>query len=410
MHVAAGGQLEIGPLSLAMRTLYTPMLVLALLVALRLFMTTRLRIVGAVMPRHPFRTSFAIAASAALVLAPELYAIARLAAESGIVTAPVPWRSSAPGVDLLSFFVPNPNHPLAPSALSTWLAAEPGGFDENVMSLSLVGLAVIVLAWRWARFRPGLLWIVIAVGFASLALGPFVRVAGLELFMPTPWTFLRYVPIIGEARMPQRFGVLAFLGFAVILAGALAALGQRFPERRRWILAVAAIAMAVELLPVPRRLFAADVPLAYGPVAHDTRAVRVLELPFGIRDGLSSLGNVSAASQFYQTAHGKPLIGGYLSRVDEKTKTFYRRHPTLDALIDLSEGRTPAAQKLRDAAGSANQLVADARIGYVVIDVGRAGPELRRFAVEAFGLESAGGDGAHRALHARAPGPMDRFV
>ena len=41
----------------------------------------------------------------------------------------------------------------------------------------------------------------------------------------------------------------------------------------------------------------------------------VLELPFGVRDGTSSHGNFTARSQFFQTYHHKPLIGGYLSRV-----------------------------------------------------------------------------------------------
>jgi hypothetical protein len=144
--------------------------------------------------------------------------------------------------------------------------------------------------------------------------------------------------------------------------------------------------MAAELLPMPRRLHAAAVPSVYHTMARDSRPVRLLELPFGVRDGLSSIGDFIAASQFYQTVHGKPLIGGYLSRVEERTKASYGRHPVLGTLIELSEGRFPGDVRLREAAASADRLVSEGGIGYVIIDTVRASPALQRFAVDAFGL------------------------
>ena len=46
--------------------------------------------------------------------------------------------------------------------------------------------------------------------------------------------------------------------------------------------------------------------------------MRVLNLPFGFRDGEWSQGDFSAATQFFQTVHEKPLIGGYLSRISPR--------------------------------------------------------------------------------------------
>ncbi len=77
-----------------------------------------------------------------------------MAASDQLVSVPVLWRSSAPGVDLLAFLIPNPNHPFAPSFVRNWLAGQPGGFDENVASLSYVAIGVLVVAWRRAGFRP----------------------------------------------------------------------------------------------------------------------------------------------------------------------------------------------------------------------------------------------------------------
>ena len=73
----------------------------------------------------------------------------------------------------------------------------------------------------------------LTVGFAALSLGPFIHVAGVNTYVPGPWALLRYVPLFGIARTPTRFAVVAALGLAILLAGALAALGRRFPQQRR---------------------------------------------------------------------------------------------------------------------------------------------------------------------------------
>jgi hypothetical protein len=153
------------------------------------------------------------------------------------------------------------------------------------------------------------------------------------------------------------------------------------------------MALLFELWPAPRRLYAATIPTIYRTIAADTRDVRVLDLPTGIRDGTFSSGNFSALSQFYQTAHGKPLLGGYLSRVPPRRVRFNRRLPILDALYTLSEGTPLSPAQARAASARRDSFMEGARLGYVVIHNDRASPELRRFAIEMFGLIKVGEDG-----------------
>ena len=107
---------------LSMRTLYTPMLIVSCLVLLRVVLALRPRIhfSGTLMPSRPVLKAAAVGMLAMLLpLSPVLYAFGeRLAFDNGVGT-PVYWRSSPPGVDLLAFVLPNPNHPL-------WGAADPG--------------------------------------------------------------------------------------------------------------------------------------------------------------------------------------------------------------------------------------------------------------------------------------------
>jgi hypothetical protein len=186
--------------------------------------------------------------------------------------------------------------------------------------------------------------------------------------------------------MPPRFAVVAMVGFCMLFAQALVAVGRRYEGRRKIILAAVAVLLIVELSPVPRTLYPAGIPAVYQTIAKDARPVRVLQLPFGIMDGLSALGYSSAASQFFQTAHGKELVGGYLSRVSSSTKDFYQSLPTADALLTLSEGRPLTAAESSLAVDMAEDFLRTAQLGYVVIDSARVSPELRRFAVHALRL------------------------
>jgi hypothetical protein len=195
------------------------------------------------------------------------------------------------------------------------------------------------------------------------------------------------VPVVGEARMPQRFSIVVFLGLTVLFAGALVAIGRRWPARRRAAMAAVGVALVIELWPTPRQLFAADVPGVFRVIATDPRPLRVLELPFGIRDGLSSLGNFWAASEFYQTFHAKGLIGGYVSRIDERTKRVYQEEPVTRALFEFGEERAPAKEILAAAAAAAPAFIDRTQLGFVVIDSARVTMAEREFAVTALGLQ-----------------------
>jgi hypothetical protein len=226
----------------------------------------------------------------------------------------------------------------------------------------------------------------------------------MNTHVPTPWAILRYVPIIGDARMPARFSIVATLGFAMLFAIALTALGQRFPNRRRWLLGAVGVLLGLELLPAPRKLYPAELPAIFQRVAADPRPVRVLELPTGVRDGLSSLGDFNAIAQFHQTMHGKGLIGGYLSRVSTHEKDVYSSLPVIRALVDVSEGRELDPATLDDAVQNAARFIRAGNLGYVVMYQRRVSDDLRRFAINLLGLvKIAEADGYELYVPAASP-------
>jgi hypothetical protein len=152
------------------------------------------------------------------------------------------------------------------------------------------------------------------------------------------------------------------------------------------ILVTTGVLLAFELLPAPRPLFAADVPHVYRTIATDPRPVRVLDLPFGIRDGLGTVGNFDPASQYYQTLHHKSIIGGYLSRVPQSDRDEYLAIPMIKVITALSENRQPPQADFDAARASARQFLERSRIGYVVIDDRTTPQALRDFVMSAMKL------------------------
>jgi hypothetical protein len=388
-----GRQVELFGIPISIRGLYTPVLVLTLLVLLRVVIELRPHV-----SLHPRRWSPAAARAVVIgalacagPLSPVLYGLGERIVDGRFVSPPTLWRSSPRGVDLLGLFEFNPNHVLA-RAVDDRQAADAAAFPEYTAALSLVALTVIAVAvWR-AGYRPRTGWIWLTAGFAALSLGPFIHVAGLNTYVPGPWALLRYFPLVDAARTPTRFAIVAALGVAILLAGALAALGRRYPQQRRLITATVALLLVFELVPAPRTLYSATVPRFYETIARDPRPVRVLQLPFGVRDGTFTAGDFSARYLFYQTVHGKRLIGGYLSRISERRVRDVRAQPTLNALMMMSEGQELSAPHAAWIRSRGPGFITRANIEYVVVDEARAPPYLVRFVTDAWNLEEVARD------------------
>ncbi len=399
-----GGRLEFLGMQVSVRGLYTPVLVLTLLLLARIAVTFRARLQ---LPQTAWTPRFAVIAGLACAgpLSPVLYGLGQGMVDGRFVSPPILWRSSPRGVDLLAFLHPNPNH-----AVSKWLfgdgqATAPVAFVEYTAALSLVAIAVIGIAVAWARFRPRQGWWWLTLGFAALSLGPFVIVAGMNTYVPGPWALLRYVPVISAVRTPTRFAIVAALGLAILMAGALAAMGQRWPRRRQAIGWAVLGLLILELLPAPRTLYAGEYSPLSAIIAADPREVRVLNLPFGVRDGTSSAGDFSARYQFEQTRHGKAIMGGYLSRVSARRRAaMVQQYPIIESLIRLSEGHLLEHDQAMAFVANGAAFVGEARVGYVLIDHQRVSSQFETLSLAAFDLEPVAADGSitlYRPRHLR---------
>ena len=398
---------SVGPIRVGLATLYTPMLLLTVLAGLRGLLTWRLTVRvddhGHQLRLLPKRGTLAVAVTLTL-LSPILVGLALTYAQGRLPDTSTYWRSSPRGVDLLAYAVPNPSHPwFGPWTRGWLLPGAPDAFPEYVASVSLVALVgTVLMAWR--RRLPRM-WVAFTAVFVLLSLGPFIHVGGINTFVPGPWAILRYVPIVEMARSPARLAIVAVLGFSILAAFALEAWLAEGARGRRVFAGAAAVLLAVEVLPIPRTLYSAETPDVYRLITSaDNEQGRLLELPTGIRDGTSSLGDFNASSQFFQTRHARPLIGGYLSRVSTWHKRENRRAPMLQALHTLSEQAGPISDDLLERArASRDRFLARSCVKYVIVDKRRASAALRAFAEDALQLTLVHEDPGYALLIPIAP-------
>ncbi|HET8631272.1 MAG TPA: hypothetical protein VFL91_27955, partial [Thermomicrobiales bacterium] len=240
----------------------------------------------------------AAGALAAALLSPLLLPAVREARAGGVAATPREWIASA-SLDLTGAFRPNALHPLL------------GGGQEFATALGYVALALALLG-LWAARRRAALWATVGAVAFALALGPYLLVDGRRVGGAVlPYNLLYALPLGSIARAPVRFEVLTLLAGAVLSAWGVAWLAGRAatwrPARagaaRALVAALALTLVLAEWLPAPRPLQAAGGDAAYAALAAGPPG-GVYELPY----------DAIAREMYWQTLHGRPLVGGYISR------------------------------------------------------------------------------------------------
>jgi len=196
-------------------------------------------------------------------------------------------------------------------------------------------------------------WLVLAIGFTVLTLGPYLNPDGslgrapqIYLSMPYAWLYA-WLPFFSKAYRPYRFAVVVLQCLSVIAAigaGVLVRqLGLRWTGIGAGLLGIVAFSQPhwAGDVPANRTLMDARVPALYSALAAAPEGA-VIELPLHYQP----VSIATAKQQTHQLAHGHPLLN---------TNQLIRR-PDLLAFRDLVAG---------------NSLLR------VLLDLGRAEPPLR---------------------------------
>lgn len=300
------------------------------------------------------------------------------------------WGEAIPlSTDLLGWFTPTKLHPLFGGDLVQELRrvqeraqqSDGVGFrDLNTVFLGWLSLGLaLVAALRYGRQVA--LWFWTSVVFGLFTLGPFLQINGRYQFdldgvpatFPLPSALLHYLPIIKANRAPNRNSVLLMLGLAVLVGyGCYWLLGGRArrarPPQLQYLLGgLLAAAILFEHLAIPLPLSAAQAPAVYQQIAQDPRPVSVLQLPLGWRNSFGVFGPEQTQLQYFQTAHGKPMLGGNISRAPDFKLDYFKRIALFQALEQVQRGAAVNPDLLTAVRDQVDDLLYLYNVGYVLL-------------------------------------------
>jgi len=284
--------------------------------------------------------------------------------------------------DLLGFFIPSHLHPFFGDYESQ--------FHFAYINFAYLGYATLALAFIAIITMPrSRVWAIFGAIFLLVTLGPNLRVNGATINAPIlPFNLLLEIPFVKGNRYPSRWSVMLTLALAVLVGYGLVWLSQKAKvKNQKWsvILPFAFILLTLfEHLSIPLPLSNLQIPDLYQTIARDPGNFSVLELPLAWRNGFRMTGTLDQAmmfAQFYQTAHGHPILGGNTSRNPELKFQYFTEAPVINSIIAVETGHTLDSETIQHDQALAPDVLRFFGVKYIVWHSSR-NPQ-NRFALDA---------------------------
>jgi hypothetical protein len=216
--------------------------------------------------------------------------------------------------DLLAYFVPNRYHPLWGQAAFQLY----DNFGVNKVYTPFIGYTVLLLIVVAAvtRWRKVWFWLLLTGLTILLALGPSLRFNG-NFYGPLPYLWLQDFFLVKIIRHSDRLNVLLAVSIGMCVVWGITAVSR---HRLPWLASLFIITEALMAYPQ----YPLDIPAWYQQIAQTTDHYAFLDIPMGSR-------SFDKEYMLYQLTHGKPLVGGHVSRLPREALAFINSVPLLQA-------------------------------------------------------------------------------
>lgn len=268
-----------------------------------------------------------------------------------------------------SFFIPDRDLDWGLTSLS-FLKVKGKGKESTYLGFGIVLLAAIG-AWSARKARYAGLWIVTALVFAVLSLGPFLIIRSKITGIPMPYWLINQIPLFNMIRAPARYVVITSLALAVLAGyGANAVIERSKGIRYSKLMGPLMIAfipavLFIDIDPRPN-LVSMEVPQVYHDIAASGVPGSVLSLPLGWSTASTGnpVGRETAIVLLDQTAHERPILGGMVARVPSGPIYAMASEPVIDFLSDPA---APPGSADLDPANIA-RVMEKYQVAFIVVD------------------------------------------
>ena len=258
--------------------------------------------------------------------------------------------------DLLGYFVPHFR-----LQFWQWFTQQlPPDLQFPQQEIAFLGYAALLLAAcaLVLRWKASLLWLFVAAVLIVMALGPVVTVGQVKFeSLYTPYRLIEETFYNQFIRKPWRYN--AYMGLPLAMLGAIGVAALSTYGRRLWtgvLVAVLSLLILVEYSMVPYPLMAVDItPAWYRQLAEDPEQYAILGMPISSRFA-------DKFFMYYQMEHGKPIVGGHVSRQPRESINYMVNSPFLNDMFyrrEMDPALVDVTHQLR--------YLADANVRYLVL-------------------------------------------
>ena len=170
-------------------------------------------------------------------------------------------------------------------------------------------------------------WIISALFFSILSMGPILKINGetefpiFDVTIPLPHLLLYYlVPFLENCRTTGRFFVIAALAFAVLAGYGISKIFEKGQESKLIISVLIISLISLEYLFIPYPVTSSAIPDFYVNLSSDQEYYAILNLRLHIPIMVSG-GNCLFSD------HGKPLVGNHHARIPSNARDFEKNTP-----------------------------------------------------------------------------------
>lgn len=243
--------------------------------------------------------------------------------------------------DLLGFFIPSIFHPVFKDFVTPIYSNFTGNAAEYTVFLGYTVILLSILAVIKIKTKDIKFWVLSSLTFFVLSLGPILHINGIvkicldgyETYIPLPYAILMQIPVFSLARVPSRWTVLLSLSLTVLAGYGLKYLFSRYddPKQRNSknkvniLFIIVSCLVIFEFLAIPYLMSSSDVPSFYKEIGAEDEDFALLEVPMLWQSDV----------MYYQTIHGKKLVGGYVSRTPENAIDFLIVTPLINDLLNF---------------------------------------------------------------------------